>query len=70
MDMTDKDIRLLRTMALDKGDLCYAAVCEIALGTITDGPTPEPGTPYADALLAYTPESARQFCQNDWESLQ
>ena len=25
--MTDKDIRLLRTMALDKGDLCYAAVC-------------------------------------------
>jgi hypothetical protein len=40
------------------------------LGTISDGPTPEPGTPYADALLAYTPESARQFCQNEWESLQ
>jgi hypothetical protein len=67
--MTDKDIRVLRSMAIDKGDLCLAAVCEIALGVIDDGFTPDPGTPYADALLMYTQESARQVCETDWAAL-
>jgi hypothetical protein len=60
--VTDTQIRALRAEALAAGDLRQAACCEIALGTIADGPTPEPGTDYADALLTWTAKQARAEC--------
>ena len=63
MTVTDRQIRELRSEAIEAGDLLQAACCEIALGTFEDGPTPEPGTPYAEARQRWrTAASARREC--------